>query len=129
LFSHIFVGRDLLLVDVVDEGLSPVNVDHHDLLTEPWWHWVSGHRHQLWDGWRMKLVDEDSNGYLCASSTKHRQDVRCNVVVADNVVDLETVELVLELADFQVVGVHILLVAISRLVDLVDDHCRVVVDQ
>jgi hypothetical protein len=42
---------------------------------------------------------------------------------------LETVELVLELADFQAVGVHVLLVAVPRLFDLVDDHYRVVVDQ
>jgi hypothetical protein len=44
-------------------------------------------------------------------------------------VELETVELVLELADFQAIGVHVLLVAIPRLVDLVDDHCGVAVDQ
>jgi hypothetical protein len=43
-------------------------------------------------------------------------------------VELEIVELVLELADFQAVGVHVLLVAVPRLVDLVDDHCGDVVD-
>jgi hypothetical protein len=48
----------------------------------------------------VKLVDEDSRWYLCASRTKLRQDVCCNVVVADNVMELQTVELVLELADF-----------------------------
>jgi hypothetical protein len=48
----------------------------------------------------MKLVDEDSDRYLCASRTKLRQDVHCNVVVADDMMELETVELVLELADF-----------------------------
>jgi hypothetical protein len=42
--------------------------------------------------------------------------------------ELETIEFVLELADFQAVGVHVLLVAIPRIVDLVDDHCGVVVD-
>jgi hypothetical protein len=42
--------------------------------------------------------------------------------------ELETIELVLELADFQAVGVHVLLVAVPRLVDLVDDYCRVPVD-
>jgi hypothetical protein len=45
------------------------------------------------------------------------------------VVELETVELVREFADFQAVGVHVLLVAIPRLVDLVDDYCGIVVDQ
>jgi hypothetical protein len=44
------------------------------------------------------------------------------------VVELGTVELVLELADFQAVGVHVLLIAVPRLVDLVDDHCGVAVD-
>jgi hypothetical protein len=42
--------------------------------------------------------------------------------------ELETVEFVLELEDFYTVGVHVLLVAVPRLVDLVDDHCRVAVD-
>jgi hypothetical protein len=49
-------------------------------------------------------------------------------VVADEVMELETIELVLELADFQTVGIHVLLVAIPRLVDLVDGHCGFVVD-
>jgi hypothetical protein len=48
----------------------------------------------------MKFVDEDARWYLCASRTKIRQDVRCNIVVADDVMELETIELVLELADF-----------------------------
>jgi hypothetical protein len=42
--------------------------------------------------------------------------------------ELEAIELVPELADFQAVGIHILLIAIPRLVDLVDDHCGVAVD-
>jgi hypothetical protein len=48
----------------------------------------------------MKLVDEDTHWYLCASRTKLRQDIRCNIVVTDDVMELETVELVLELTDF-----------------------------
>jgi hypothetical protein len=54
----------------------------------------------LRDGLRVKLVDEDTCWYLSTGGTKLQQDVRCNVVVADDVVELETVELVLELADF-----------------------------
>jgi hypothetical protein len=42
--------------------------------------------------------------------------------------ELETLEFVLKLADFLAVGIHVLLVAVPRLVDLVDDHCRVAVD-
>jgi hypothetical protein len=48
----------------------------------------------------MKLMDEDTRWYLSTSRTKLRQDVRCNIVVTDDVVEFETVELVLELADF-----------------------------
>jgi hypothetical protein len=48
----------------------------------------------------MKLVGEDSRWYLCTSTAKRRQDVRCNVVVTDDVMELETVEFVLDLADF-----------------------------
>jgi hypothetical protein len=73
-------------------------------------------------------MDKDTSWYLSASRTKLRQDVRCNVVVADDVMELETVEFVLELADFYAVGVRVLLVAVPGLVDLVDDHCRVTVD-
>jgi 16S rRNA U1498 N3-methylase RsmE len=62
--------------------------------------WISGRWRRLRDGWRVKLVDEDAHWYLSAIRTKLRQDVRCNVVVADDLVELETVELVLELADF-----------------------------
>jgi hypothetical protein len=76
----------------------------------------------------VKLVDEDSNGYLCVSRTKLRQDVHYNVVVTDNMVELETIKPVLELADFQILGVHVLLVAVPRLIYLVDDHCGVTVD-
>jgi hypothetical protein len=48
----------------------------------------------------VKFVDEDSSWYLSVSRTKPRQDVCCNIVVADNVMELEAMELVLELADF-----------------------------
>jgi hypothetical protein len=48
----------------------------------------------------VKLVDEDTRWYLSASRTKLRQDVYGNVVVTDDVVELETIELVLELANF-----------------------------
>jgi hypothetical protein len=48
----------------------------------------------------VKLVDEDTRWYVSVSRTKLPQDVRCNIVVADDVVELEIVELVLELADF-----------------------------
>jgi hypothetical protein len=61
--------------------------------------WDSGRWRQLWDGWRVKLVDEDTRWYLSMCRAKLRQDVRCNFVVADDVVELETIELVLELAD------------------------------
>jgi hypothetical protein len=62
--------------------------------------WDSGRWLRLRDGWHVKLVDEDTHWYLSVSRTKLRQDVCCNVVVADDVVELETIELVLDLADF-----------------------------
>jgi hypothetical protein len=128
LLGLVLVRGDFLLADVVDEGLSSFHVYHHDLLVSLRRCWVSGRGRRLRDGWRVKLVAEDSHCYLCASKAKLRQDVRCDVVVADDVMELETIEFVLKLANFQAVGVHVLLVAIPRLVDLVDDHCRVVID-
>jgi hypothetical protein len=62
--------------------------------------WDSGRWRRLQDGWRDKLVDEDTRWYLSTSRTELREDVRCNVVVADDVMELETIEFVLELADF-----------------------------
>jgi hypothetical protein len=62
--------------------------------------WDSGRWRRLRDRWRVKLVDENTRWYLSASRTELRQYVRCNIVVADDVVELETLELVLELADF-----------------------------
>jgi hypothetical protein len=56
--------------------------------------WISGWRRRLRDGWRVKLVDEDTRWYKSMSRTKLRQDVRCNIVVADDVMELETIELV-----------------------------------
>jgi hypothetical protein len=48
----------------------------------------------------VKLVNEDTRWYLSAGRSELREDVRCNIVVANDVMELETVELVLELADF-----------------------------
>jgi hypothetical protein len=62
--------------------------------------WDSGRWRRLRDGWRVKLVDEDTHWYLSAGGSKLREDVWCSVVVADDVMELETIELVLELADF-----------------------------
>jgi hypothetical protein len=62
--------------------------------------WDSGLWRRLRDGWRVKLVDEDTRWYLSASRTELREDVRCNVVVADDVMEPKTIKLVLELADF-----------------------------
>jgi Tfp pilus assembly pilus retraction ATPase PilT len=47
----------------------------------------------------VELVNEDTRCYKSAGRSKLREDVRCNVVVTDDVVELETIELVLELAD------------------------------
>jgi hypothetical protein len=80
--------------------LSPVHIYHNDLLASWERRWGSGRGHRLRDGWRVKLVDENTCWYLSASGTKLRQDVRCNVVVTDDVMELKTVEFVLELANF-----------------------------
>jgi hypothetical protein len=100
LLSRVLVGGDLLLAEVVDEGLPPVHVDHHDLLSSWWVSGGSGRWRRLRDGWRVKLVDEDTRWYLSAGGSKLRKDVRYNVVVVDDVMELETIELVLKLADF-----------------------------
>jgi hypothetical protein len=100
LFGCVLVRGDLLLAEVVDEGLPPVHVDHHDLLPGRWMGWGSGRWRRLRDGWRAKLVNEDTRWHLGAGGSELGEDVRCDVVVTDDVMELETVELVLELADF-----------------------------
>jgi hypothetical protein len=62
--------------------------------------WINGRWRRLQDEWCVKLMDKYTRWYLSASRTKLRQDVYCNIIVADDVMELETVELVLELADF-----------------------------
>jgi hypothetical protein len=84
LLGQVLVRGNLLLTEVVDEGLPPVHVDHHDLLDSRGMCWISGRWRRLRDGWCVKLVDEDTRFYLSASRTKLRQDVRCNVVIADD---------------------------------------------
>jgi hypothetical protein len=100
LLSQVLVSGNLLLANVVDAGLSPVHVYHHDFLASLRRCWTSGHGRRLRDGWRVKFVDEDSRWYLGASRTKLRRDIRCNFVVVDDVMELKTVEFVLELVDF-----------------------------
>jgi hypothetical protein len=100
LLGQVLVSGNLLLADVVDEGLSSVHVYHHDLLARLRRHRVSGRGRRLRDGWRVKLMDEDSCWYLCVSRTKFRQDVHCNIVIADDVMQLEAIEFVLEFANF-----------------------------
>jgi hypothetical protein len=80
LLGQVLVRGNLLLAEVVDEGLSLVHVDHHDLLASWEMRWGSGRWRRLRDGWRVKLVDEDTRCYLSASRAKLQQDVRCNVV-------------------------------------------------
>jgi hypothetical protein len=60
LLGQVLVRGNLLLVEVVDEGLPPVHVDHHDLLASRGMCWVSGRWRRLRDGWRVKLVNEDT---------------------------------------------------------------------
>ena len=79
--------------------------------------------------WFVELVDEDPYWYLSARRSQLRQDVRGNIVVADDVVVLETIELALKLAHFHAVCIHVLPVAIPGVVDLIDDHQGVAVDQ
>jgi hypothetical protein len=98
--AKFFVRGNILLADVVDEGLPPVHAYHYDLLASWGMCWVSDRWRRLWYVWRVKFVDEDTCWYLSASRTMLRQDVGCNVVVADDVVELETIELVLEFVDF-----------------------------
>jgi hypothetical protein len=79
LLSQVLVRGNLLLAEVVDEGLPLVHVDHHDLLASRGMRWYSGRWRRLRDGWRVKLVDEDTRWYLSVSRTKLRQDVRHEV--------------------------------------------------
>jgi hypothetical protein len=72
LLCQVLVRGNLLLVEVVDEGLPLVHVNHHDLLASRGMRWDSGRWRRLRDGWRVKLVDEDTRWYLSTSRTKLR---------------------------------------------------------
>jgi hypothetical protein len=60
LLRQVLVRANLLLAEIVDEGLSPVHIDHHDLLASRGMRWDSGRWRRLRDGWRVKLLDEDT---------------------------------------------------------------------
>jgi hypothetical protein len=47
LLGQVLVSGNLLLADVVNKGLSPVHVYHHDLLASLRRRWVSGYGRQL----------------------------------------------------------------------------------
>jgi hypothetical protein len=70
LLGQVLVRGNLLLAEVVDEGLPPVHIDHHDLLSSWWVRRDSGRWRRLWDGWRVKLVNEDTRWYLSASRSE-----------------------------------------------------------
>jgi hypothetical protein len=61
LLGRVLVRGNLLLTEVVDEGLPPFHVDHHDLLSSWWVRWDSGRWRRLRDGWRVKLLNEDTH--------------------------------------------------------------------
>jgi hypothetical protein len=50
LLGQVLVRRNLLLAEVVDEGLPPVHVDHHDLLASRGMRWDSDRWRRLRDG-------------------------------------------------------------------------------
>jgi hypothetical protein len=58
LLGQVLDRGNLLLAEVVDEGLPPVHVDHHDLLASREMCWVSGRWRRLRDGWCVKLVND-----------------------------------------------------------------------
>jgi hypothetical protein len=51
LLGQVPVCGNLLLADVVDEGLSPIHIYHHDLLTGLGRRRVSGRGRRFWVGW------------------------------------------------------------------------------
>jgi hypothetical protein len=70
LLGQVLVRGNLLLAEVVNEGLPLVRVYHHDLLDSRGMCWISGRWRWLQNGWRVKLVDEDTRWYLSVSRTK-----------------------------------------------------------
>jgi hypothetical protein len=53
LLGQVLVRGNLLLAEVVDEGLPLVHVDHHDLLASQGMRWGSGRWYRLRDGWLL----------------------------------------------------------------------------
>jgi hypothetical protein len=49
MLGRVLVRGNLLLAEVVDEGLPPVQVNHHDLLSGHRVGWDSGRWRRLWD--------------------------------------------------------------------------------
>lgn len=67
-------------------------------------------------------MHEDPGRNLSTSRAKLGLDVRGYIIIVSHVMKLQTRELVLQLAYYQVVRIHVVLVAISLVIDLIDDH-------
>jgi hypothetical protein len=72
-------------------------------------------------------LNEYTNRYQRALGPQLGEHVGRHVVVTGDVVELLTLEVILELAHLSAVGVHCLLLDIACLVDLIDDDLGVVV--
>jgi hypothetical protein len=77
------------------------------------------------DGGLMYVSREDIRGNRCPPQGYLSQLVRSLVVPSDDVVELESVELVFQAPNLVSVGLHLPVAAVGVLHDLVDDKLRV----
>jgi hypothetical protein len=70
----------------------------------------------------MKFMDKNSRWNSCSSRSKFGKDIGSHIVVAIDVVDFQSAELVFKLSDFFNVCVHGILVDVPFLIDLLDNE-------
>ena len=77
----------------------------------------------------MEFLYEHIRGYLGSVGSQFGQSVSCNVEILHNIDDFYTLEVFLKFTDFYAVSIHVFLGAVPILVNLVDDHLGVAIDE
>ena len=121
---YLLLGQ-LVVLDVVNQRLRPCHVDFHDRETSDGVVWIN----RIRDRWLGQLIDEGVVGNFSSGRSELGKYIYGDVVFSFNMMELEPKEVLFELADFYVVGIHILLGSVPVFVDLLDDDHRISIDQ
>jgi hypothetical protein len=83
-----FLGQGLfVLLDEIEKGHPPVDLDYQDLLVGLYWTLSGGASIWCLDGWVMQLVDKNSWWDISSIRTQFGEHIRAHIVVANHMVN------------------------------------------